>query len=188
MKIVLDVETNGIGGFRPPRQRIMQLAHGVWDETTNLEVKTTFVKGARELSPRAFEVHGIALDTCETQGLSLAQAIRNLCDDMESCDMIVGHNIEFDIGCILNQLQEDGLQDEYDRLHLLTHKLPWMCTMKAGTPICKLPRRAGPGYKYPTLAELHQKLFGAPPTCRLHDAAADCEVTAKCLDGLKGMV
>ena len=186
MKIVLDVETNGIGGFRPPRQRVMQLAYGVWDNATALEVKTVFVKDAGEVSPRALEVHGIALETCEAEGIALAEAVRNMCDAMEACNLIVGHNVEFDIGCILNQLKADGLHEEHDRLDRLARAIPWMCTMKAGTAVCKLPRRAGPGFKYPTLAELYTKLFGAPPACRLHDAAADCEVTAKCLDAFEG--
>jgi DNA polymerase III epsilon subunit-like protein len=186
MRFVLDVETNGVGGFRPPRQRIMQLAYGAWDDSTPLAVASVFVRGAGELSPKAFEVHGLSLAKCESEGIALGDAVRAMCASLASCDMIVGHNVEFDIGCILNQLETDGLVAERDEFARLTETIPVVCTMRTGTPVCKLPRRGawsgGPGFKFPTLAELHTKLFGAPPDCRLHDAAADCEVTAKCLD------
>ena len=190
MRFVLDVETNGVGGFRPPRQRIMQLAYGAWDESTPLAVTSVFVRGAGELAPKAFEVHGLSLAKCECEGVSLAEAVETMCASLASCDLIVGHNVEFDIGCILNQLASDGHEAAHDEFARLTRTIPVMCTMRAGTSICKLPRRGAwatggasrTGFKFPALAELHTKLFGTPPDCKLHDAAADCEVTAKCLD------
>lgn len=195
MYFVLDVETNGVGGFRPPRQRIMQLAYGKWDREAarELEVTSVLVSGAGELAPRAFAVHGIPLETCETQGVPLAEAVRAMCRELEPCVAVVGHNVEFDIGCLLNQLETDGLYTELLELERLTRAKPWICTMRQGTDLCKLPKRfpsapgTAAGYKFPTLAELHTRLFGEPPNCRLHDAAADCRVTAKCLDAMEDL-
>jgi hypothetical protein len=54
--------------------------------------------------------------------------------------------------------------------------------MKAATDYCALPGRYG--FKWPTLPELHFKLFGKKVK-ETHDAAADVATCSKCFFELK---
>lgn len=51
--------------------------------------------------------------------------------------------------------------------------------MKSSTNICQIPRWGGRGYKWPTLTELHQHVFGCPHG-GAHSAHGDVEACAKC--------
>jgi DNA polymerase-3 subunit epsilon len=77
------------------------------------------------------------------------------------------------------------MRAEYERLGEIFSVKDELCSMKKMTPVCKLPRNKGVGYKYPKLSELcayfgitdreiavtSQKLFGA--SANFHDARFD---------------
>lgn len=65
---------------------------------------------------------------------------------------------------------------------VLTEK-PIIDTKEAGTNFCKIPGGRGGQFKWPTLTELHKKLFGQD-FADAHDAAYDVDATAKCFFGL----
>ena len=94
---------------------------------------------------------------------------------LSQAEFLVAHNINFD---------EMVLGAEYLRV-CNANKLDGkgrLCTMQGSTAYCELP---GPyGYKWPSLRELHQKLFNAGFE-NAHNAAADVAVTAKCFWELK---
>jgi len=52
-----------------------------------------------------------------------------------------------------------------------------LCAMKSSTEYCKIPGLNG--YKWPTLCELHIKLFGEDFE-DAHDAIVDISITKKC--------
>jgi DNA polymerase III epsilon subunit-like protein len=54
--------------------------------------------------------------------------------------------------------------------------------MEASTNHCRIPGQYG--YKWPTLEELHEHLFGNPPD-KSHDAASDARSCARCFFELK---
>ena len=57
-----------------------------------------------------------------------------------------------------------------------------LCTMQAATNYCQIP---GPyGYKWPTLEELHKKLFNKP-FVGAHQALVDVRACAQCYFELK---
>ena len=56
------------------------------------------------------------------------------------------------------------------------------CTMKTSTELCAIPGRYG--FKWPTLAELHQRLFGTIPA-GAHAAGSDVEACARCFFEMK---
>ena len=64
----------------------------------------------------------------------------------------------------------------------LLFEKPQVCTMKASTNFCKIPGRYG--YKWPTLEELHWKLFKTPAK-ETHRAMADVDLCARCFFELK---
>ena len=59
-----------------------------------------------------------------------------------------------------------------------------ICTMKTTSSFCKIPGILG--YKYPTLSELFEKLFGKT-FYDAHNSLADVRATYKCFFKLKEM-
>src|SRR5690606_13499273 len=88
----------------------------------------------------------------------------------------VGHNIEFDIkvtGAEFLRKQEPSDLLEREALD----------TKDVATDFCAIPGGKGGKFKWPTLTELHHKLFGAAFE-DAHDAAYDVAATARCFFGL----
>ena len=92
-------------------------------------------------------------------------------EDLNTCSVIVGHNISFDVNVILCELY---------RLGLNTEKLEYMqqfCTMKNSVNVCGFSSYNGD--RFPKLQELYTKLFHAPFE-NAHDAYCDIKSTADC--------
>jgi len=177
--LILDTETNGIGTFRPARQRIVQWS---WI-TADGEERDYFIKGADEISPTV--PHDITIEKLEAEGLSFADAYAIFVDDLRNCDRIVAHNALFDMGIIRNEMKLNGLSEQ-ERDHL--RQFPLYCTMSNSTKYCAIPmpsRRPGArskALKWPRLEELHMKLFDEAPVGTLHDSLWDCRILKKCLE------
>lgn len=152
MYLFLSVETDGVGAFF--NQTIIRVAlvlTNVLFETLALE--SFYVQGASILSPAVqslghrLEQVGNGLRAVDAKGLikqRVAQVTR-------AGGKVVAHNSEY-VMAILQQLEVNLYNVE--------------CTMKLGTPLCKLEHpttsRVGASkeYKYPQLCELHACLFG----------------------------
>jgi DNA polymerase III epsilon subunit-like protein len=104
--------------------------------------------------------------------------LTKLADDINghAPKLFVGHNVGFDRPIVIN---------EYIRLKSRQNLsgLPTYCTMKSTVEFCRIPRYGG-GFKWPTLQELHRKLFGSP-LALAHDAQADVRTCAKCFFELR---
>jgi TPR repeat protein len=92
-------------------------------------------------------------------------------DAIKLCDVIVGHNIEYDVNVILSELHRYG----YDTSQLSS--MQQFCTMKNSIEICGFDSRKGD--RYPKLQELYSKLFHHPFD-NAHDAYCDIKATANC--------
>lgn len=123
--------------------------------------------------------HGISDEQARKEGRPLAEVLRRFYLALSQAELIVGHNVEFDIAVIAA---------EYHRLTIgLLLGKPRVCTMKESTEFCALPRgsfvsgdvKGGRAYKWPKLDELHEALFGES-FAGSHRAAADVEATARC--------
>lgn len=71
---------------------------------------------------------------------------------LNTSDVVVGHNIEYDEQVIRDELARIGRPGEYQPMKTL-------CTMRSSTDYCKLQGR-GFSYKAPRLGELYKHLFG----------------------------
>jgi TPR repeat protein len=91
--------------------------------------------------------------------------------DLQSCDVIVGHNIQYDVTVILCEMYRLGLDTE--RLE----NLQQFCTMKYGVNVCGFDTKYGD--RYPSLQELYTKIFHQPFE-NAHDAYCDIKATADC--------
>jgi len=61
----------------------------------------------------------------------------------------------------------------------LLQSIPSIDTKEDATDYCKIPGGRGGGFKWPSLTELHQTLFGKT-FAEAHNASADVEATARC--------
>jgi len=174
--IVLDMETNGIGSMNPPKQTITQFGWILFDELGNtLDTGNDIVLGATEVN-RIFE-NSLTLDEINQKGIPLEEAFNKMRSVIDDNTTIFAHNASFDIGLL-----------EYAKLSLPNSKI--ICTMKNSINFCALPKTGYaakyPGYKFPRLNELANKLNITVDTSNLHDALYDCKITKECVvQGMK---
>jgi DNA polymerase III epsilon subunit-like protein len=86
---------------------------------------------------------------------------------LNTTDVVVGHNIEYDEQVIRDELARLGRAGDYQP----------MKSMKSSTEYCKLQGR-GFAFKSPRLGELYKHLFGEWFE-GAHDAMVDVEATSK---------
>lgn len=161
--------------------RMIQLAWIVTDENGNILKKQSHI-----IRPEGFNIINevaqltrITTDRALREGIALSAALSEFMDDLAEANLIVGHNIAFDLNIVGCELYREGMT--YNTLLAKRN----VCTMQRSTDFCAIPSNSPyGGYKWPKLEELHRKLFG----CTFdgaHDALADIEATKKCYFALK---
>lgn len=157
--------------------RMVQLAWLITDEAGH-EVRTAnyIVKPDGFRIPwRAAWVHGIYTRTARQQGVPLPNVLAAFAADLDRVTVLIAHNMAFDEKIAGAEFLRCGLTNP------LATKLK-RCTMRWSKHHVGL---AGPsGFKWPTLQELHKKLFrkrfrGA------HEALTDVRACARCYFELK---
>ncbi len=135
-----------------------------------------------QIPAEATQVHGITTRMAEERGVAHASALEApvpLLEDPRGT--LVAHNLEFD----RNVLGAELIRGAYTRpvVEALLVRRPAVCTMRNATEFCGIPGRRG-SFKWPTLEELHRKLFGAGVDGG-HRALADVRATARCFFRLR---
>ncbi len=122
------------------------------------------------------KVHGISTERALKEGYPLAEVLSVFNEDLAKTKLVIGHNVDFDI-------KITGA--EYVRTNIDTSllKIQKLDTKDASTDYCKIPGGYNGKYKWPTLSELHKKLFGVAFD-GAHNAAFDVDATARCFFGL----
>jgi len=119
----------------------------------------------------ASRIHGITHAKALEFGIPLRDVMEAF--NGEQCDMMVAHNLKFDMNVVVNAIIWDlGIPFK----GFAKRKI---CTMEIGKAMCKLPGRSG--YKYPKLRELYQHVTGQlVKVNQLHNALFDtlylCEI------------
>ena len=177
--LIFDTETSG----RPKNYkatylntrnwpRVVQLAWELCDDDGGvLESGDWLIKMTDTIiSPGATRIHGITMAMSLKDGKPINDALDAFQQSLEQADVLVAHNMKFDYNVLgaeyYRYLRENPLED-----------VDHYCTMDNGTDFCALPGKYG--NKWPTLAELHGKLFGKSFE-GAHDAAVDVSVTRRC--------
>ncbi|HPJ38473.1 MAG TPA: 3'-5' exonuclease [Spirochaetota bacterium] len=136
---------------------------------------------------RAQNVHGLSLQMLRalSGGNTFSHHIKEITSDLKHADIIIGHNILFDIRFLRHEFMSCGTLFPGKKM---------FCTMKYFTDIIKIPKSGG-RYKYPNLGELArylgigdsdvakacETLFGGRDL-RPHDARFDTAAVKLCLD------
>jgi DNA polymerase III epsilon subunit-like protein len=169
--LVLDCETNGIGGFSPCTQDLCQLAFIACDRESGetLEEYSEYVSdAARRVC--ANHVSGFTLRDLVDKGVPAAEALAALGRALARWRpaAVFAHNASFDRAAVARA--------GFDWDAALPEGCAVRCTMREATAWCALPSRRGRGFKWPKLAELGARLGIDTTRYRLHDALDDCRL------------
>ena len=179
MYLIFDTETTGFPKkWNAPITdtnnwpRMVQLAWQVHDiKGKFLFAKNHIIKPEGYTIPDdAVKIHGITTEIALEKGIPLIDALKDFIKDVKKYNLIIGHNISFDISIVGAELIRMGLPE-------IISKTPALCTMVESTQFCAIMKNGK--VKWPTLTELHTKLFGIPFK-EAHNAAADVAATTRC--------
>lgn len=179
MYLFLDVETNGkpLNNKAPFTDlnnwpRITQIAWAMCSDTALLNKHVSLVTpdGWTIPTEKFFTDNNMSTERCMEEGTPLVVLLEQMLEDAAKCELIIAHNILFDMNVLKAELLRYNLSFKKELIQL--------CTMQTSTDYCKLPGKFGT-YKWPSLEELHMFLFkenfkGA------HDAMMDVFIMAKC--------
>ena len=190
MFMVLDIETDGMGTFRPPVQRPIEVAWVVCEPSGDVRKRAKrLIGGVERIHPKATEVHGYTVEDVNPNGLEMDVVLKELENDClhHGVERVVGHNIDFDMGCLCHQDRLRLAGEEGDSLIPRFRSLPTFCTMRHGTPLCKLEwpfhrynSRGENHYKWPKLKELATFAGVEVVDSKLHGAEYDVQITLEC--------
>ena len=179
MYLFFDTETTGIPrNYKAPVTdlanwpRVVQLAFLSADAQGTILAAEEYiiVPDGFVIPPDAARVHGITTERALAEGVPLTAALDDFAGALQAATALVAHNISFDT----NILGAEFLRAK--RPNPLPGKKQ-ICTMQSATDYCAIP---GPyGNKWPTLTQLHAKLFNEPLP-NAHAALADVLACAKC--------
>ncbi len=187
--LFFDTETTGLPkNWKAPVSdlnnwpRLVQLAYAIYDDKgVKLDSGNHIIKPEGYVIPEeSTRVHGISQEQALTQGEPLADVLKAFHQKMKESNVLVAHNIAFD---------EKIMGAEFLRATKNNPMVgrPKICTMESTIHFCAIPGNYG--LKYPSMQELHRKLFG----CGFedaHDAFVDVNAMVKCFFALrqKGMI
>ena len=129
-----------------------------------------------EMPPEAEAINGLSTQyLCDT-GVPAQVVIPLFMAVASKADLVVGHNVNFDIGVMSAALwrhivleQNEAFAHEVITKHWLTK--PAFCTMKESRIVMQVPNKKG-GFKNPKLTEAYKYFFGKDLD-RAHSANAD---------------
>lgn len=167
----------------PRWPRLVQLGFALFDKERKLiKEYDEIVKpnGDYVISEGAYKTHGIDMETAYAKGIDIVQAVNDFYDAMDQAKYIVCHNMDFDYNIIATEHHRIKFR-RMSKPKPLYETKEKICTMKLTTPYCKLTPKQHwkKDYKWPSLEELHLKLFGYSFK-DAHNAIIDVRVTTQC--------
>jgi len=198
MYAFFDAETTGIPkSYKAPYTnvenwpRLVELAWEVYStDGQKIEGSASLIKpGGFKIPIDAERIHGISTQKATAEGKPLSEVLKDFLEALPAnLTALVGHNLSYDKNIVAAELYRlNGLSRLNEAADPEAAKRfmarPGICTMKEATNYCKIPGRYGK-YKFPTLEELHRKLFGNGFE-KAHSALADVEACARCFFRLR---
>lgn len=174
--LFFDTETTGLWNKRLPsghegQPRIAQIAALLEDSETREEIMRIDLILYRDqpIPVESSRIHGTTTEKSQAIGLGENAALDVFCDMVAVSDLLVAHNIEFDVNVINNAAR---LLSGNPGLNVFQGKQQF-CTMQAATPVCKFRNKhGGPDYGWPKLELAVPHLLGREPTAA-HRAIGD---------------
>lgn len=184
--LVFDTETTGLPLWNDPsddprQPYIVDIAASLFD-ATGLEIGRfdAIVKPGVPIPDELGRLHGITTEIAMEHGVEITVANSMLMGMIADADLIVGHNVSFDIRMARIQAAR-ATGAKWD------NPLPTFCTMRRTTNICKILKanpRCHDDWKWPNLSEAVRHFFGEDHS-NAHRARADCDAAARLYFHLK---
>ena len=166
MVLVFDTETTNLIKEDLTDVHILQLAWVLYDTETNSCEQNDFVLKV-PVQIKNSSIHGITNQISEN-GYYIEEIIEIFLEDLHKCDLLVGHNLNFDINMVEIELNRLGFEDEIDQMY----DKRYFDTMREGKKYLKVK-------KFPKLQELYTKLFNKNFQ-NAHNALYDVKATLQC--------
>jgi DNA polymerase III epsilon subunit-like protein len=209
MKICLfDTETTGLPKSKLINEltlhlwpHIVQFSYIIYDTEIKKIIKTVDlvirIPENINISDEVSDIHGITNFISQTSQHTIQDALIHFSNDYLNyeIDLIVGHNLSFDINMLKVELMRETSNDQnnlYDKrmfLQLLdtldcmnSDSKELYCTMQKTIELCNLKAKSKYGkeyVKFPKLNELHMKLFNSSPR-NLHNSLNDVLICLRC--------
>lgn len=185
MYLVFDTETTGLPKNwnapvtdLPNWPRVIQLGWGLFDENyTLIDSAIDLIKPDGWVMPTEefWTLHGYTQDFSMQYGQPILSTLIKFNGALARSKYLIAHNMSFD---------QKVLGAEFLRANIKgTNRPIKLCTKELSTSFCQLPGKKG-YFKWPTLTELHVKLFNEP-FIGAHDAMNDVIACGKCFFKLK---
>lgn len=169
MYMIIDTETNGLPnnkgltyGHYPlfndlnkyDSSRIIQFSFMICDEKLNNNKIHDYIIYAENFNINNYEFHGITNSISKKEGYDFNIVANIFFKELENCDYIIAHNINFDINVIKSELFRRKLY----HIIIELEKKNLICTMKTFKNIVKASNKY---YKIkdPSLKELYKYAF-----------------------------
>ena len=200
--LVFDVETTGLlpkkSSSLDDFPYIVQLSFVVYDTDNKIIIHSydSYVKIDDNIaySEQAENITGITRHLLKRKGRDILVPIQKLHAAYTYCDIIVGHNLDFDKKMVMIEIKrnEEQIKNKYPEVFRLfdpeydkAKKIKSYCTMKNGIGICniEIPSKnpdKKPHKKWPKLIELNNILFPGENVTGLHNSMIDVLVCLKC--------
>jgi len=207
--LVFDTETTGLPATKILNPdtlnlwpHIVQFSYIIYDTDINDIVHSSDtivkVKEGISISEDSTKIHKITNEISKEKGIEIELVLNDFFYHMRNIDMLVGHNVSFDINMVKVELlrmiyinysnvSQDEIKVYKYNLHFLTNYKNICCTLKDSIEYCNIKAidKFGKEYiKYPKLLELHEKLFETIPN-NLHNSFNDILITLRCFMKLK---
>jgi DNA polymerase III subunit epsilon len=157
--------------------RVTQLAWMLCDEDGSvIASRQSLIKPDGWVVPteQFFIDNNMSTERCEAEGSPIADELYMFYSAKMKADVLVAHNLSFDHRILWAEFIRAGKEPRKGMLKF--------CTMMKSTKYCELPAKRG--YKWPTLQELHNVVFGKDFE-GAHDAMDDVLACKNCFFELK---
>lgn len=177
--LFFDTETTGLPLWKEPsdhpdQPHIVDLAIELWSNGEMADSFDAIVNPGVPIPDEIAEIHGITTERAIAEGIAKADAVNRFHAFVRQADLIVGHNVSFDIRMMrIETARVTG--DKWENM------LPTFCTMRKTTNVCKIPSakpRHAQDWKWPRLGEAVHHMFGEEFE-DAHRAAPDCAATRR---------
>lgn len=123
------------------------------------------------------KIHGITKRISNAQGYDMKDILEIFKILLDRCDFLVAHNISFDKRMLTVEAIRHKINLNFNR-----NGLNLYCTMRNSIELCNIEKQSEDGEvynKFPTLLELHYKLFNIIPN-NLHNSFIDILICLRC--------
>lgn len=183
--LFFDTETTGLPVWKEPsdhpdQPHIVDIAIDLWDGDQLTRQFDAIVNPGIEIPEDVSSIHGITTEMARDTGITKEALLEAFMDMAQGADLIVGHNVSFDIRMIRIEAAK-ARGEKWD------NPLPTFCTMRKSTNHCKIlsakPRHEQ-DWKWPRLTEAFAHFFNEEiPDA--HRARPDCDASRRIFFHLK---